>query len=820
MPEPERKAPEVILSSRTGQPLVRVGSKRKGGTPPRPAVRSPAPELLPEAGVPLDLTTAGDDVPPEEPDPTQRDRPSIGRIEVTDAGRALLDNPDPEVDPEPEPLPTPDFVDVGAEPRTFDDLMGMFPIGDESGLYYIFVERKAPRAHSGYATQGVLRKIRERITLEDFRESYGGGDYLLTVYGPPKRRGVVDPRTHLPAPKALTKPVRFTIPWSGAGGYPPNPDAAYETEEQAMENSSGLPGYLPNLMTRGTPAGAKMLETQLSHEERRENRRIAERREAREKRDREQATAMEIVARQAEQRDREHKEQLRELLAENRQLKSDQNKGTDFQGLAGVLATMNPRAAKGEVEALTDGHRREVETLERRHREEVDGLHRRHNEEMTRVRADARADVQRTEERVTGIEQRAANRVKDVEERLEAAQIRARDDRDQALALLKGEHQRELEHVRGEASRNLEVQRIAHETLITTERHSYERELRVRAEIAESKLAGEKARLEAEVKRLETDAKKRERDVEEFKRLAEQNKDLGRLIAEAEKTARLLGLERREGGEDGGAAEPMDWKQMLMTAGVEAMKKLPDIIAQAGNSLAAVRSATQGAGAQQQMLPPGVPEPQQMQGYPAPRMQRRVFVAEGSGLEPGDPPPFFGEGQPMGGMRPQPFAPEPEQAQQPMPVGDMVQPMQQAMAQAAPQQAAPALTAHPPSMPPAQSPSMAPPPAAPPAGIAPGKADHELGSPEMDGFVLQGKDELERHFRLRTPADVFVKALVEQHGIGNVRAFQPMAGADVVIGAFTRGGFGGSRLMSYKGKRFLRSIEEALARTLAEAAPS
>ena len=316
--------------------------------------------------------------------------------------------------------------------------------------------------------------------------------------------------------------------------------------------------------------------------------------------------------------------------------------------------------------------------------------------------------------------------------------------------------------------------------------------------------------------------------MEEFKRLAENNKDLGRLISEAEKTARLLGLERREEGE-GGGAEPMDWKQMLFAAGVEAVKKMPDIIAKAGDSLAAVRLATAGVSAQQQVLPPGVPPPQQMQGYgqrQAMPMPRRVFAAEGSGIEPGDPPPYFTENQPMGGgMRPSPLSEERQyQVAPPMPVGQMVPPPEETMAPpvAPAPPSAPALAAHAPSMPPSMPPpapmpsSLPQPLPVPQASPAPRGADHELGDPALDQNVLQGKAELETHYQARTPASAIVQALIAQHGVALVRVFQPMASAVVVVGALTRSGQP-TRLLSYKGRRYLKAIVEELSRVLAEA---
>lgn len=773
-----------------------------------PRVPDPAPPLEP----PPALVTAADDVPPDEPDAIYQDAPSIGRIEVTDAGKGHLDP-----DPEPEPEPVPDFVSPGAEPRTFDDLMGMFPVGDASGLYYIYVERKRPHSYSGFATQGVLRKIRKRITLEEFKVEYGGGDYLLTVYGPPRRSRVLDPRTNLPAPKALTKPVRFIVPWSGSGGHPPNPEAGYEEgEEEIMENSQGpFGGGLPHgLMARGTPASAKMYDSHLGFEERREQRQREDRERRRQREESEKQNALDILSRQFEKAEAEKDKLIAELMKKLEA--ATQNKSTDFEGMAKMMSTMNPRASRDEVESAREAHRREVETLERRHREEVTSLERRHKDEVDRIGTNARADVQRTEDRVTGIETRANERVRDVEQKLEAHILRAREEREAAVNAVKADQARTEEMLRNEHTRQIDALRLSYETQLTSERNASERELRTRSEIAESRRLSDVTRLEADVKRLETDARKRDRDMEDLKRLAERNKDLGKLLEEAEQMATMLGYQKAEPGE--GGAEPTDWKSAMATIALEGMKQLPAIIQRAGETVAQLR---QGPGAA-----PGAAQPMpQMMGQPQPRAlasspyaaPRRVFAAEGSGLEPGAPPPYFGNEVPVGAMRPPPLAPDAPPPQAPMPVGEMVAPVAAAPAPA-PSVAAPApsVAPGPPRLPAqASAPALEEPPRT--IGIEPRKPDAELGNPEMDQAVLQGKAQLEEYFRARAEPKEIAKALIAQHGAAAVRVFQPMAHVDVVVGALTRSGNASSRLLSYKGRRYLKQIEEALEKALAEA---
>ena len=211
-------------------------------------------------------------VPPVESDPERRPGITMGEVAFTeDAG-------------------VPDFVENAQKPRTLEDLLAVFPVGD--GQYRIRVERKRPKEWGGYPCAGIQKSIRVALTIEQFRRVYGGGEYVLTVYGPPKRGGLFDPATGRQREKALTNEVTLTLAWTPPYGVPPQPDAAFDAEEEAtfLESEDDVQQpmrYGPGFRTAGqvnTPADAKMFEAQLLHE-----REMAARQEAREREAREEA---------------------------------------------------------------------------------------------------------------------------------------------------------------------------------------------------------------------------------------------------------------------------------------------------------------------------------------------------------------------------------------------------------------------------------------------------------------------------------------------------------------------------------------------------
>lgn len=219
-----------------------------------------------------DVYAGSSPVPPVETEPERRPMATMGSVRFTEAAGV------------------PDLVEGGRKPRTLEDLLSMFPIGD--GQYRIRVERKKPKEWGGYPCMGVQKSIRRPLSTEQFRREYGGGEYQLVVYGPPRRGGQYDPATRKLREKALTEEIPLTLSWAPPYGVPPQPDAAFDPEEESAfwesENEADMLYAQPFRPTgrmgmgSATPADAKIHESDLQHEREMADRRAAQEREMRE----------------------------------------------------------------------------------------------------------------------------------------------------------------------------------------------------------------------------------------------------------------------------------------------------------------------------------------------------------------------------------------------------------------------------------------------------------------------------------------------------------------------------------------------------------
>lgn len=811
--------PDETQTSRSGQTLVRVkrpvGRPRKDGLPPGSVAKAEpeAPRREPgaERKAP-ELVTPYMEVPPDELDPKRRSQATIGMIELTEDGKgyAVPDVPEPKPDP-------PDFVAATDQPRTLDDLFAVFPVGDGTGQFYIHVERKTPAAFNGVATRGIMRRIRAPMTFEAFRELYGGGTYHLIAYGPPKRGGVMNEATGFPYPKALTKPVVMTIPWQVNGGWPPNPEVAFEIEEEDdyMQNHHMPPGPFGRV---ATPAAAQMYKTGIEAEDRREQRRREEIRERRRREQETERTAIGVIAESATRREERMAEEARELREQVREASS--RSGTDLEGIARLLQTMGPqRATQSELEALRDSHRRELENMERRHSADIENLTRRAADERNLLIQNHKHDIDREANRARDTEQRAADRVRDVEKRLDEAQQRGRDELERLRSDLTAQHQRELESVRNESTRTLDALRTNYDTRIASEARSWEREIQTRNQIHESNLVTERTRLETQIEQLKGELRRRDNDNKELKELAAKNKDFGRLMDEARKTAELLGYAPREENA-AEPADPPDVKTMIFGVLTEGAKRLPELLKSMGDAAAAMRhgpAAAQQAQAQQHMQamqamqqaphPAYAPQPRQMQ-------PPRTFATEND--EQTSFPQFFEQGQ---GVRPPPLPGQPTHREAPAPLAPPPVAMEPVGMQPAPvpeQHMAVQGGAMPAAMPAVTGQMVVAEPAPAPVGQpsvrapAPAPPPPVEGNPALDGHVLNMRAEMEAWYENRVPPEEIAKGVVERFGAPVVKGILPTLSRAVVTGALKRANLVDSPLLTRRGRRYIESIEQAV----------
>ena len=711
-------------------------------------------------------------VPPEEPRPERRDEPSFGRVNFT-------------------PEAPPDFT-TSQVPRTLADLTRYL---DHQGNYSIDVRRKAPRMYGGVPCLGAQRPIREYMTMADFAETYGGGDYELILYGPPRRGGVFDPKLGKIRPVALTDPVHVTVQHN----HPPVLDAGVLEEDDEEENEDDeMQRFIQPGLRRGpaTQADAKIYETSLQHEERMSDRQRERERELEERLHTMPAqmkplldsvrSASDRMVDVVEKQSAARENLLREQASEERRraeeaARESRDRSTDMRGLAEVLKVLRPADDGAAQTQVVETAAREREHILKSHQDEL----RRVTETLdARIRdANARAD-----DRIRDIEARADRRVQEAEQRAERAIREAKDEIGRQIA---------------------DVTRV-YEARIKDEERNHERELRsrdnsteVRTESLRTAADMRIAAKDEEIKRLHTECDRLRHDLEQVK-------DLPTQVEKFKATATTLGFVAANERGDDEEKEPGDWKSMVGMVAVDLVKNLPEIMRTASESVARVRAPGAQQTAQQtyeeMQYAAAQSQARAMAGVPgAPALRgpggqtfvprRLAFATEdgpefaGTGTAPAVPPRY--PGQAAQGMPPT-TAPQP--APQPVP------PPQQVMQPPGP----PPMPAAPAPPPPQRAAPPAPPPrAAPPAGPI-------MLPPEQ---LMQIRRALESAFVQAESVDEVAQGFIEELGAPMIAQVVAHISAEQVISTVQSQPDGAtSPLVRREGQKFVRALWDALKR--------
>jgi hypothetical protein len=773
----------------------------------------------------LDGDMEDDAVPPAEPDPGRRARPTMGTVQIVED--------------------SPDFVGVVEKPRSLEDLMALFPIGHEGQGYYVRVVRKSPKKWGTIDCAGVQRPITEGMTFEQFKREYGGGEYGLTVYGPPRSKGILDVRTGRMRPKALTNEVTFTVPFMPPYGCPPNPDAGWDGDEDGFDAT-----YDDNLeedydmMTRApirraaSLADAKIVEAQIGAHER------AQEREARKREQLEQqvlglpqqmgATIQPILdtvnaqsdrtlefiqrnaaAREEDQRERERSERERRIQAEEeakrvenesriaqqrhyeeerlrleeerRRMEQRPTGAAEIAGLVTSLASVLKPSDDGgrtetlqqQIAALTDQHRREIDQLHATYRAEAERNARAAADIAARAEQAHMAALERTERRVSDAEERAGKLTRDAEERSER---RVKEVTERA--------EREITRAKEDGEKSVrEIERVL-TARMEDERRSHEREVRLQKEMYDMRLGTEKGMSETRVTTLQTEI---ERERAEKERLRKEADEKGDLPAQIE---RFAGVAGSLGWVKGDAPEAApDWKSMAFGVMTNLAQQFPEILKNAGEAVAKSRgSATP--------PPPQMQGPQTMAGYaqlPPPQPDHLMSHPEPARRYPG---PLRRRGGGFGtedGPEPVNLAPPPAPRYQPIVMPNLDAPPPVGPPQMdSPQWGPP---------PPAPSPSMMPPPpapvAAPPVAAQPSP---EVDSGQMDQVMMLRRG-LEGAFESGQPVAQFAGILVAQFGKEQLAGMMQMVDEDAIVGMISQSpGGADSPLLRRDGRKYLSEL--------------
>lgn len=574
---------------------------------------------------------------------------------------------------------TQDLVGV-TPPKNLADLMNQCPtMGD--GQYYIEVIRRAPQQFGGVVCKGTQRQIDRYMTDRDFVGFYGGGDYTLTLYGPPPRGGVVDPRTGRMRHKALSPPVKLEI---SPSVYPPNLQAAllhddeFSGEEDGDPMRSYNPGFSVGPGTRpATTADAKMLEVQLAHEEKMQERQEAEKRSLREQsRSSNEALApmldvlhrntvesVKALERQAEQRaaqaealanraerDRERAEERAEnaLRAAAEQAARDRDRPTDasvmVEGIAKVAGILNRGdggqaaaqatgaldAARQEIQRLTQGHNTEMQRLQDKHSAELKRAQDEYRDEASRRIDQNRSELERLDRQHREETKRLEDRLKENIDRAERRAEDAERKAEQRVVDIEARAEKRIGDVRDEMRRALEELRAASQLRLDDERRQHDRDMKSAAASFETRLAGQKDMHENRLSTVTQETTRLNAEIERWRKEAEDNKDIGKHIERLQEGASQLGW-GPSNGESAGPEPIKDWKDLVGRVGMELVQKLPDIVQSAGETVSKLRG-------------PAAPSPQEVQAAQYQHMLAGAqnTMARQMAASPGLPPPLRG----------------------------------------------------------------------------------------------------------------------------------------------------------------------------------
>lgn len=584
----------------------------------------------------------------------------------------------------------PDLVGVQA-PKNLADLMAMVPtIGD--GQYYVEVVRRAPQHYGGSICKGTQRPIREYMTDTDFVSFYGGGDYTLTLYGPPPRGGTIDARTGRPRSKSLSPPVKLEI---SPSIYPPNVQAAvlHDYDDEANAEGEDTPmryfqqGFQAGMPPRPpTSADARLLEVQLTHEEK-----MQDREEARDKARRaEQAgvsaslgpmldvvhrntmESVKVVERTAAERariaeqatERAERERLRaeeraaeEIRKAHEQLVLERSRPTDTQqmmsGISSLVTALKPSdsgaAAQGEAKAAQaearaakealDQARQEIQRLTKAQSDETTRLQDKHTAEVKRIQDDHRAEMTRRQDQERNEAERQhrqhldemkrlEERLKDDKERAERRAEEAERKAEQRVTDAEARAERRIGELREEHRRMLDDLRTQNQQRLDDERRQHDRDMKSQASTYETRLAGQKDMYDNRMTTMASEITRVSTDADRWRKEAEENKDLGKHIEKAQEAAAALGWGPNQGAEE--PAAPKDWKEMLGRIGMDLVQKLPDIVQSAGDTVTKLRGT------------PG-PTPEQVQAMQYQAMQQSAehsMARHLAGMSAPLPPPM------------------------------------------------------------------------------------------------------------------------------------------------------------------------------------
>lgn len=696
--------------------------------------------------------TAEDEVPANDAEPSRRDGMTIGRIIETEKPPDVLGS------------------ERDRHPRTLMDLYNRWPVGD--GEHYIRVERTQPKQWQQIPCSGYLGDIREPLAEKRFQQYFGGREYELTLYGPDPS-GRADPITGLPRVKALTNPIKLTVPV-----LPPNLAVlpAMLTNAEAKQESQMSQQWNPFAPAGPVPVGGPVtsadaqvhksnvdLVTNVLKMTQEENRELRKSRESDNGGTSKhlldwQKEVLEGVRKDAESRERI----LRDELIESRRLA--EKKEEEMEKIRTQIQAATGRTDGTALELVktlgTSGAEREAQRAEfyRQQLEHVRGAHQ---------------DLVRTmEERQKGEIARSDGRLKEAEDYYKKLLDEERRKGEEREKHLKEELERVRRDEREAGEARVRETRERFDERLKDQEKSFEREIRTIKENWDTKLSTTVATKDFELATLRDRYEEAKEGEAEARAKAEESNDPITVMEKAKKNAEALGYQKSED------APKTPWERFAATAGAglgQALTNIDQWLPQAAAALSGGRNAPQQG--HMQGLAPSAPQltaaaaAARAAQEQRPRPPRPRAVAWAAAGQP--PAPVEASGQPIG------FQPEPT--------------------------AQPAQTAEAPTQAQAQAPAPAPVASAPRVQV-----ENKLGQVFGDEAVMTFLGQLEMAINMgMEPAD-FAQRFLAGYRDAAIRMIQVYKPTDVTSFVKTLPGADMSAILRRDGTKFVNGLWTAI----------
>lgn len=590
-PKPAPKEPPAPATSTRSQQLLEKSAPDY--VPPEPPPKQDAEVVRPEFKLPKRDTS--NLVPPPAEDIEalfnrghRRNKPSSELIDPQDDG-------------------TFDFVSTKKHPRTFADLFAMWPqIGQEGKEeFHVRVERELPKTYRDVNCAGYIGRIYNKITEEEFIQTYGGQKYKLAVYGPVTKRDGSGEKII----KALCQPITHQVPV-----VPPNLLAGSIGEMMNQQNSSNpFTPYMQSAPVSASPtndADAKIVASKneltestmkLLHEEKKsvedQNRQLFQ---SLDQRNRDQMDAIERRHEREMQAEREEKQDLKTQLEELKAAVQEQtgSRSSDMLQLVTALRTDNSADARNQY------HAQQLETLRHSHAESMKHL-RDQLDQMARDSNNRQTQQEEYYQRKTN--DLLASFTEERRRHEEDKERIRREERDRSETLI-----RELKDRQEQEVKNLE--------------RSFEREIRSIKDGFETKMHATTSSFEMQHSLTRERLDDARREAEQARQEAAEAADIQKVMDRARQSAEAMGYIKDDSNEP---KTPLE--RFAATAGAGVGQALSTVDQWAPQIAAAIMTKPQ----QQQPTPQQIAQMQAAQAAQAAQMQRQLPA---HAVQPQQPP--------------------------------------------------------------------------------------------------------------------------------------------------------------------------------------